>query len=91
MNDPQAGRPHRPATGQVRSQLAQDLLQGADQISEFMFGDPKKRRTVYNLAEKARLPVFRLGSVLCARKSVLMRWIEEQEAAATEPTSTSEG
>ncbi len=60
--------------------LAPDLLRGASQIAEFMFGTADERRTVYHLAEKARLPIFRFGAVLCARRSVLMAWIEEQEA-----------
>jgi hypothetical protein len=45
----------------------------------FLFGDRGSRRKVYYLAECSRLPVFRLGSVLCARKSVLLQWISGQE------------
>ena len=59
--------------------IANDLLLGADKIAEFLFGDPAKRRKVYHLSEKTCLPVFRLGSVLCARKSTLVAWIEKQE------------
>jgi hypothetical protein len=62
--------------------LADDLLRGADRIAEFLFGDPAERRKVYHLSEKSRVPVFRLGSVLCARKSTLKAWIEEQERRA---------
>jgi hypothetical protein len=61
------------------SALADDILRGADEIAEFIFGARGSRRKVYYLAECTRLPVFRLGSVLCARRSVLMRWIEGQE------------
>ena len=64
--------------------LADDLLRGADQIAEFLFGDRGERRKVYHLAEKSRLPVFRFGTVLCARKSILMTWIEDQERRAVE-------
>jgi hypothetical protein len=64
--------------------LAEDLLRGADQIAGFLFGNPGERRKVYHLAEKSRLPVFRLGSVLCARKSTLMIWIEAQERRAVQ-------
>ncbi len=46
--------------------LANDLLRGADQIADYLFGDPGLRRKVYYLAETSRLPVFRLGSRLCA-------------------------
>lgn len=66
-----------PKTGAIR--LADDLLEGAEGIAEFLFGDAKKRRRVYHLAENKRLPVFRLGAVLCARKSTLMDWIAKQE------------
>ena len=59
--------------------FADDLLRGADEIAEFLFGDRTLRRRVYHLAETSRIPVFRLGSVLCARKSVLMAWVREQE------------
>jgi hypothetical protein len=60
--------------------LADDLLRGADAIAEFIFGARASRRKVYYLAETSHLPVFRLGSVLCARRSVLMRWISGQES-----------
>jgi len=53
-----------------------DLLSGADSIAAFM---GIKSRRVYHLAETQRLPVFRLGSTLCARRSTLIRWIEEME------------
>ena len=63
-------------------ELADDLLRGAEEISLFLFGKKQYRRKVYHLAETSRLPVFRLGSVLCARRSVLMMWIAEQEQRA---------
>lgn len=56
-----------------------DLLRGADQIAAFLFGSADERRKVYRLIETARLPAFRFGSLLCARRSVLLAWIEEQE------------
>jgi hypothetical protein len=28
-----------------------------------------------------RMPTFRMGNVICARKSKLIGWIEQQEAA----------
>ena len=57
--------------------LAGDLLSGAEQIAYFLFASPNDRRKIYHLAEKSRLPVFRLGSALCARKSKLLAWIAE--------------
>jgi hypothetical protein len=62
------------------NELANDMLRGADEIAAFIFGERGGRRKVYYLAESSRLPVFRLGSVLCARKSVLLQWISGQES-----------
>jgi len=62
------------------AELAQDLLRGADEIAEFLFGSGRQyRRKVYHLVATSTLPVFKLGSMICARKSVLFRWIEAQE------------
>ena len=66
-------------------ELADDLLRGADEIATFIFGERGSRRKVYYLAECSRLPVFRLGSVLCARRSVLLNWISGQESRVTRP------
>lgn len=59
--------------------VASDMLRGATQIADFMGLNP---RQVYYAAENT-LPVFRIGTQICARKSTLLRWIEEQEQAAT--------
>jgi hypothetical protein len=59
--------------------FAADLLRGADQIAEFLFGDPTQRRKVYHLAATSRLPAFRLGSLWCARRSTLLEWVAAQE------------
>jgi hypothetical protein len=61
------------------NELAEDILEGADAIAEFLFGSRSNRRKVYYLAERSKLPIFRLGSVLCARKSVLLDFIAGQE------------
>ena len=61
----------------ITDSIAGDLLQGADEVAGFTGID---RRAVYHLAQTRKLPVFRMGTVICARKSTLMRWIEEQEA-----------
>jgi hypothetical protein len=63
--------------------LSNDLLQGASQIALFLFGDGKQRRRVYHLVQTRRLPVFRIGTTLYARKSSLLTWIEQQEQAST--------
>lgn len=62
--------------------LANDILTGADQIASFIYGTPKKRRQVYHLAENAKLPIFRMGSIICARKSTILQWITDQEKVA---------
>ena len=71
------------------NELADDLLRGADEIAEFIFGDRRSRRKVYYLAECTKLPVFRLGSVLCARRSVLLKWIAGQESRVSPSTRPS--
>jgi hypothetical protein len=63
-------------------ELSADILCGADQIADFMFGDPKERRRVYHLCEKGGLPVFKLGALIAARRTVLLAWIADQEQAA---------
>ena len=49
----------------------------------YVFGDTGQRRKVYYYASvaKVKLPIFRIGNVICARKSKLLDWIEQQEAA----------
>ena len=77
------------------SNLANDLLYGAAEIAEFLFGDEgerederrKNRRKVYSLAESGRLPVFRWGAILCARKSTIVRDVEARERAAVSETT----
>jgi len=66
--------------------LAEDLLEGAAEIARFVFGrdDCKSRRRVYHLAaaeRSDRLPVFRMGNQIFARKSTLLRSIAEREVA----------
>lgn len=60
-------------------EFSKDLLNGAGEIAGFLFGDRKYRRKVYYLVERSKLPIFRLRSQLCARKSTLIKWIEDQE------------
>jgi hypothetical protein len=60
-------------------EFASDMLRGTESISEFLFGSHDERRKVYHLAATSHLPTFELGSMICARKSVLLKWIEEQE------------
>ncbi len=59
--------------------FANDLLRGADEIALYLLGNGLLRRKIYHLVATSNLPVFKLGSMICARKSVLCKWIEEQE------------
>jgi hypothetical protein len=62
-----------------RSELADDTLEGASAIAEYLYGTKDKRRKVYYLAQKSRLPIYRMGALLQARKSVLLEYIAAQE------------
>jgi hypothetical protein len=77
--------------------LADDLLEGAEAIAGFMFGDPSAVRAIYRLSTETsvehRAPFFKLGSnTLCARRSTLIKWIEAKErarlAAAEQPAGS---
>ncbi len=61
-------------------EFAQDLLRGAEEIAQFLYGSREMRRKVYHLAATSNLPVFKLGSMICARRSVLLKWITDQES-----------
>ncbi len=60
--------------------LADDLLEGADEIAAFM-GPKWNRRRVFYAAERKYLPIFRFGNRLSARKSTLRRHVEDLEQA----------
>jgi hypothetical protein len=59
--------------------FADDLLRGAAEIAMFLFNDPLGRRKVFHLANSSKLPFFKLGGMICARRSVLLKWIKDQE------------
>jgi hypothetical protein len=69
--------------------LADDVLEGAAAIGDFLFGyDPSpaaRRRRVYKLTSEVkpadRLPIFRVGSLIFARRSTLLAWIAQREHA----------
>jgi hypothetical protein len=64
---------------ETQVEFSKDLLRGAAAISEFLYGDPGHRRKVYYLWATSRAPFFKIGSMICARKSVLLGWITDQE------------
>lgn len=63
--------------------IGNDVLLGADGVAEFLYGSADMRRKVYNLVQQRKLPHFRLGASICARKSVLLEWISRQEEDET--------
>jgi hypothetical protein len=75
------------AQAEVRSQdISDDIVHGASGIAKFLFGsdEPTYRRRVYHLSDprrKDRLPVFRMGNQIFARKSTLLKLIEQREVA----------
>ena len=71
-----------------QSDFADDLLEGAAAIALYLFGTREKRRKVYYLAAHSRLPVFKLGAEICARRSVLRSWVENQERRHAGPSAT---
>jgi hypothetical protein len=60
-------------------EFADDLLHGVEVIAQFLFGDRKLRWKVYHLVATSNLSTFKLGSTICARKSVLLKWMKDQE------------
>jgi hypothetical protein len=64
--------------------LAEDMMRGAGPLAEFFYGEDNEanRRKIYHLSDKHGLPTFKLGGVLCGRRSTIMRWVEQQEGAA---------
>jgi hypothetical protein len=67
-----------------KDNLGDDILRGGHPIAKFVYGDdsPASLQQVYRLAEMKKLPVFRLGKTICARRSTLRGFVEEQERLA---------
>lgn len=61
--------------------LAGDLLRNVGEIAFFYLGEDiqKNRKIIYHLVEEKKLPVFRDGNSIKARKSRLLRHIADQE------------
>jgi len=64
----------------AKDAIANEVLSGADALALFIYGDKKFRRKVYYLIERHGLPVFRIGTNICARKAALVAWLESKEA-----------
>jgi hypothetical protein len=66
--------------GNQPASLADDLLVGAEAIAQFVFGTPEKKRKIYWLTDIGDLPTFRLGNMICARRSTLLKHLANREA-----------
>ena len=58
---------------------AGDLLYGIHAIAAFL---GTKEQAAYHLCETKRIPFFKVGKTVCARRSTLARAIAELEAEA---------
>ncbi|MFN3506231.1 MAG: hypothetical protein ACK4ZU_02060 [Allorhizobium sp.] len=58
-----------------------ELLVGHKAIARFLGLSP---RFVSWHDEQGRLPTFRMGKSVCARKSTIRQWLEEMEKSAAE-------
>lgn len=67
--------------------LNDDILRGAEAIQGFLGFE--KRSQIYHYVATGEIPVFRIGNTICARKSTLLKWIEQQEQAAQAGASKS--
>ena len=56
---------------------AGDLLYGVPAIADFLGVDEGQARTQH---EAGRLPTWKLGQIVCSRRSTLWRWLAEREA-----------
>jgi hypothetical protein len=70
----------QPITYSPPAENAEPMIRGAAAIAEFVFGDRRFRRRVYNLVETSKFPVVRIGATLCLRPSTYQKWVEGQEA-----------
>ena len=55
-----------------------DLLYGVPAIADFL---GVRQRTAYHLVDTRRIPFFRMGKILCARRSRLLAGMEAMETA----------
>ncbi len=61
---------------------AADILVGVIQIAEFLFGDGHKySRRVHHMISLGLIPTFRMGKLICAKKSALVAAIATLETA----------
>lgn len=59
------------------AETAIDLLFGAGAVAGAI---GLSRRQVYHAAENGYMPLFKIGTTICGRRSTLARWFSEREA-----------
>lgn len=59
--------------------LAEDVLEGAAEIAAFLWPGKANPKKVYRAVELKQLPVYTIGNRIHARRSTLLRYIQEQE------------
>lgn len=70
--------------------LSDDLLQGADEIATFIYGarseemTPALRRRVYTAIDRKEIPAFKIGGIVHARRSSILKAIEAREKSIAE-------
>jgi hypothetical protein len=76
--------------------LGEDLLRGASEIARFVYGEPagkrqasSNRQRAYKAIQKGAIPTFRIGGMIHARKSTILRHIEWQEHETEKATKHS--
>lgn len=60
--------------------LSTDMLWGAKEIGRFL---GRSEKTVWNMHHRDQLPTFKQGGRICARRSTLRSFIEEQESLSS--------
>jgi excisionase family DNA binding protein len=61
-----------------------DLLYGVEDIAGYL---GISKRAAYHLVERKRIPFFKIGRTLCARRSSLISALETLEEAQQQATS----
>lgn len=67
--------------------LPGDILVGAQEMAVFLYGESEGTtetsvRRIYHAINRGEIPTFKIGGKIHARKSAILKLIEEQERAA---------
>lgn len=64
--------------------ISNDVLRGGDAIADYL---GLTRRQAYHAIAAGHIPTFRVGAIVCARKSTLLSWIAKQESDTNDNAS----